>query len=375
MFTKQSEINRNSSLDILKVIGIFLVILSHVVFSFNVVAERREIMSVYCSTMSIQHLATSFLMYAGAFGNCIFTIITAWFLLDRDECNYKKWFFMGFETWLISFFIFIYVSYICKRELDSDLIYMSIIPISYGTNWYISCYLLFYPLHKYLNKLIKSFDRITLFRCTVTLNVLYVLINFLREGYFFFFTPLSLWIAIYFLMAYLKKYKMDLMNNIKLNTIVAFVSFLGLILLVVFTNYLGLKFTFFSYMLQRWNVKGNPFALICVIAVFNIFRQFDFKNSFISYLSSLSLLVYLFHENSILRVLYRPNFVEYWLNVVGSNNTLICVLISTILIFIISIIICTIYNFSVRYIIRNVSSVLYQFFHKTWIMIEKKLIQ
>ena len=278
---KSNATKRNSSLDLLKVIGIFLVVLCHVVNSFNIVAERNNIMSVYNSTSVFQYLLVSILMYAGTFENSIFVVFSTWFLLEKDECDYRKMFFMGFETWLISVFILFFIIAICKRNIDPDLIYTSLLPISFGTNWYVSCYLLFYPLHKYLNKLIKSFDKTTLFRCMVVLNVLYVLINFLREDLFFF-TPLNLWIAIYFFISYLKTYKMEWMNNFKANIIVAVITFLLLIILILFTNYLGLRFTFFSFMLQRWNVKGNPLALICTIAIFNIFRQFKFNNKLIT---------------------------------------------------------------------------------------------
>lgn len=370
---KSNATKRNSSLDLLKVIGIFLVVLCHLVNSFNIVAEKNNIMSVYNSTSVFQYLLVSILMYAGTFGNSIFVVFSTWFLLEKDECDYRKMFFMGFETWLISVFILFFIIAICKRNIDPDLIYTSLLPISFGTNWYISCYLLFYPLHKYLNKLIKSFDKTTLFRCMVVLNVLYVLINFLREDLFFF-TPLNLWIAIYFLISYLKTYEMEWMNNFKDNIIVAVITFLLLIILILFTNYLGLRFTFFSFMLQRWNVKGNPLALICTIAIFNIFRQFKFNNKLITYLSSLSLLVYLFHENLILRVLYRPNFVEYWLNIVGSNNSLTCVLLCTILIFVISIIVCTLYDLSIRIIVRKISASMYCFLHNLWIKLENKVI-
>lgn len=50
----------------------------------------------------------------------------------------------------------------------------------------------------------------------------------------------------------------------------------------------------------------NPFLLAMSIAMFNIARNIHFKNRFINYISKLSLLIYIIHENIILEHILDP---------------------------------------------------------------------
>ena len=76
--------------------------------------------------------------------------------------------------------------------------------------------------------------------------------------------------------------------------------------LTLLTNYLGLHISFLANKVTHWGGNNSPFLLMIAISLFNIFNKMSFRNTPINYISGLSLLVYLFHENLLFRRYVRP---------------------------------------------------------------------
>jgi hypothetical protein len=106
----------------------------------------------------------------------------------------------------------------------------------------------------------------------------------------------------------MKTYHEDLLKNRKISIILFLVGYVGLVAEIVATYYIGnVKSIFFlSGDGMRWNMWFNPFEWFFAFGAFNLFRSFHFHNLFINRLSSLSLLIYLIHENFLVRDYWRP---------------------------------------------------------------------
>ena len=87
-----------------------------------------------------------------------------------------------------------------------------LLPVTFDTNWYVTCYLVFYPVHPFLNWLIKKMDQRTLLKTTLVLLLLYVFANFMLANRFHF-SSLILWVTLYFAIAYMKFYLPDLSSD------------------------------------------------------------------------------------------------------------------------------------------------------------------
>ena len=87
------------------------------------------------------------------------------------------------------------------------------------------------------------------------------------------------------------------------------------------------SFAIFDNKLLRWSTFCSPFLLITAISMLNIARNIHFNNKIVNYISSLSLLIYIIHENQLLRTFYRPLMWNYVYNQFGYVDILFCMFI------------------------------------------------
>ena len=102
------------------------------------------------------------------------------------------------------------------------------------------------------------------------------------------------------------------------------------LLFLVILNQLGLKINMFDGKMLRMNSFANPIIILISFSCFNIFSTLDLKKRLISNLSSITLYIYMIHENQLIRDYLKPVFFENY----GCN------LISVLKLFFLSIVIC-----------------------------------
>lgn len=361
---------RNSSIEALKIVAIILIVISHVVQTLGIkgnayISYSDYAVNIQMATKDIQLLIISMLRYCGTIGNTIFFICSAWFFLDNNRINRKKILVMIADVWIISVIILSIVFFI-ERKIKGSLVIASFFPILFENNWYINCYLMFYLLHPILNKVIAALDQRTLFRMTAIMSLMYFVLAFgnrltallFNMGTVFFESTIIIWMVIYFLLAYMRKYT-RFMDDINVNKFLVSIGLLGSILMVILSNMLGLKNSIFSESLLIWNEANNPFIVCFAIGSFNIARSKSFENKVINYISKLSLCIYLFHENRILRNIYRPAMWQYVYTNFGYNNILIWVLVLTLVTALFGLISSFVYYESIHKIVTKYSRRLY----------------
>ena len=289
---------RNSSIELLKIIAMIMIAISHS-------AQRDEMFSEY-----IVYIA--FIRQLGQIGNAIFIICSAYFLVDSNKTKKEKIINIILDSFTISM-IFLIITLISGVNVSAETIIRQFIPISLGNNWFISCYLLFYIIHPYLNIIIEKIDKKQFTRLSVGL-LIYVFLQFLFKNKLYY-SYLIGFVIIYFLVAYMKKYLINFTKNIKLNLIILIVSIILSFLVIVVTNQLGMKFDFFKDKILYWNRFINFILLAIAISMFNLFNSIKMKNKFINSIASLSLLFYLIHDNMLFRDYIKPilynNYFQY----------------------------------------------------------------
>lgn len=302
--TFSTKKERNSGIELLKIIAIVLIVISHVVYTLKTVnpyiSYNGYVVDLSIATADIWKFILAIFSYFGALGNSIFFICSAWFLLRSSKYNKQKWFFMLCEIWFVSMFIFVVMLIIRKGDISGEIFLNSIMPTTFASNWYLTCYLLFWPIHPLLNVVINKLDKQHLFRISTALFVIYACFNFIKKDSFFPST-IILWITIYFVMAYIQLYLKNFADSVKYNFVLLLVGFVGWFGIAFMANFLGLHISFLSDKVLRWQTNYNPFLIILAIALFNLMRKLTFTNKIVNYISSLSLLVYIIHENIVLR--------------------------------------------------------------------------
>lgn len=378
IINRGKENNRNSSIELIKIIAIFLIVINHVIQTIGTensfIFYHDYVINLNVATTNIQQLILSILRYSGTIGNTIFFACSAWFMIDSKKFNVKKWFHLLFEVWVISIVI-LAITYINRSgNIDVGIIIKSMLPTTFENNWYITCYLLFYLAHILLNKIIHEISQIQLLRISAALIIIYIGINFVINGLFFC-TDLILWIVIYFIISYIKIYCQNFVKNKKINIFLLCFGIIAHISIIIFTNFIGLRIHFFSNWLLRWNNASNPFIIFSVIALINLLHATKFHSNFINNFSKLSLLIYIIHENIIIRTYYRPYFINYIYENYGYKYILLWVILLSIAIFIISAIISHVYDLTLRKYVNRLCLLVYKIFSTQWKKVEKFLIK
>lgn len=365
---------RDSGIELLKIFAIFVIVINHTVQSLTNEAynipNNGFVIDISRATTNIQCILLQIFRHFGVLGNSVFFICSAWFLLKSKNWNKKKWLFMVIEIWVVSIVIFIITYIILHGNISIGIIISSLFPRTFGNNWYMTCYLLFYPIHPILNSIVNMMNQRQLFRSTLVMVFLYVFMNFINCSWFFS-SAIILWITIYFAIAYMQKYLMSFVDNIRENIILFIIGVIGFIGIILITDICGLYSQVLSDKVMRWVNNCNPFLLAMSIAMFNIARNIHFKNRFINYISKLSLLIYIIHENIILRTYFRPAMWNYVYKRFGYSDVIQWVFIISFIIFIFGILCSILYVLTLQRFVNKVSGKLYEVVRIKYLLFEK----
>lgn len=378
---------RNSNIEALKILAILSIVTSHVVLSLETksayISSNAYLISLSHATDNVQNLIASMMRYGGEFGNTIFFICSAWFLLeDNRHVNKKKIMYMLADVWVVSVLLLLVVFACTKGQLSGRLILQSFFPTTFENNWYITCYIIFYIIHPFLNFIIDSIQQKTLLRLNALAFTMYFIIAFscrvlsylLGAGTEFFSSRLVIWTVIYFMLAYIKLYADEICNRKKYNVWLIAFGFIGNSSLIMITNILGMKFNIFAEALQIWIVPYNPFLLALGVGLLGLARSSAVENKVINYTAGLSLYIYIIHENLLLRLIYRPLMWKYIYERFGYEYILCWILILTAVVFAFALLVSIVYCKTIRRLTIRVCDYSFHCLAKIWNNIEKCIL-
>ena len=370
----KKKVSRDSGIEFLKILAIIIIVTSHVVQTLCSGNQPYSI-DITKATTNLQYIILLIFRHFGGWGNALFFVCSAWFLLKSNTVNKKKWLFMYIEIWVVSIIILISTYVILHGEISKKIIIRSILPTIYNNNWYMTCYLVFYPIHSMLNVIIKHMRQTILFRSSIYLAFLYIGFNFVFGGGMFFTSNLILWITIYFVIAYIQYFCMDFVCNLKANIQLLVFNIICFVGIIALTEFMGLHFTSLSNKMMYWDNNCNPFLIGMSIAMFNIAQNIHFTNRIVNYISSLSSLIYIIHENLIIRTYFRPKLWNYIYSNYGYHYILGWVFIAVVVVFLFGTILAILYELTIRKFVSLLSNKIYQFLKIKYICVEKKILK
>lgn len=350
---------RESGIESLKIIAMLLIVVSHVAQTYGTSHGALNISNAYFinvahATKNINNLITIFFRYFGALGNDIFFIASTWFLLESKKIKKQKIFEIIVDVWVVSITILLLFIMLYPGNISKIHILKSILPITTASNWYITCYILFYIIHTGLNVIINKMNQKQHLSFDALLIFLYGIICTIKSE-FLYFNYLIQFIMIYFIIAYAKKYMNKTVSNIKVNKKILLVSSITLIVLILSTNFLGLKILFLSSKMIHWSKGNNPLIILIAFSLFNISRDKSFVNKTINKWSSLTLLIYVIHENILFRTYLRPYIFVFIKDSFGYKYIILWILVISIILFLISSLIALIYTKLLQKITKHIA--------------------
>lgn len=350
---------RNSGIELLKIIGILLIVISHVTQTIgsdfsSILGFNDYYVNLGQATSSMQTFFLIILRYSGTLGNTIFFVCSSWFLVEKKETNINKIWKMLLDVFVISIiWLFAMLIFYKPSDIGMKLIIKSIFPTFFQNNWYITNYILFCFIAPFLNIIIERIDQKMHLSIAIILFVCYLFFAFIYtfpgDSY------LSTWICIYFVISYFKLYCQKFCLSKKINISLICIGFIGTIMLISITNFVGLKIDFFSSKVLHWNKNNNFLNIFLAFGALNIFSKINKKSKIINYVSSLSMLIYIIHENILFRTIIRPRIWQYIYINFGYNYVLgwTCIYVATL--FIASMIIAIVYKLSLQRLVYKFS--------------------
>ena len=343
MGTKEYKV-RESGIELIKVIALLMIVIYHcIIIAGNGIFVNAGI--VYdAATENLTGRVLQVMCYMGNIGNLIFYIASCWFLVDKSSVRINKIAVIIVDCVVVSIGVMSIAMALGKEVAIADVL-KSCFPLTFCLNWFIVAYVLIYLLHPLFNMILESITQHRLLQYNMLFGVLYCVIAQIN-GEAFFYTDLVGFIGIYFMVAYAKKYMRKIIDKVKINVIMLISGTICLVMLQCATNKIGMYVTFLD--MQKWNKLCNPLVIAIAFSLFNIFKQISFKSSVINYASSLSLLVYILHENYIFRRYFRINLMyDMWCRT-GQVNILIFVMGFGIGLFVVTILIAMVYKHLVQ---------------------------
>ena len=367
---KKNYLQRDSGIELLKVIAIFLIIINHLTQTWLIYSKTELIIS----SMDAEQFMFLFFRHFGSIGNLVFFTCSAWFLLDKQHSKKEKIIQMLMDIWVISM-LYLAIPLATKADFVSrSLIIQSLFPTTFENNWYLTAYLLFYMIVPFLNKILTNLNRKAHLRAVLVLVVLYLVINNITVKEAFFCSKMTVWITIYFIIAYMKRYQGKYADNTKRNALVLALSIPALVAFILFIYFVCLKLSLSDKWLMHWNRSNNPIIIVMAIAALNVAKNASFKNALINYISSLSLLIYIIHENLIFRTYYRKYMFEILFRYVEKTHIWAWILLLAVVLFFASFIAATIYKFTLQKLIAKLSTWLLTVFKNIYLKIENKIV-
>ncbi len=374
--TQPAHSARRSGIELLKILAIFMIVISHVIQTMHspnpFVPYRDYLIDLDLASCSLSNFILVLMRHFGVLGNTVFFICSAWFWLESDKFSKKKWFFMFSEIWFISVLFLLGFEIYMHGDLPLSLAVKSLFPTLFKNNWYLTCYLLFYPIHPMLNYVIKKMSQKVLFRTAFVSFMLYGIVNFIKWG-FFFTSSLILWVSIYFVTAYVKQYA-KLNGNKKKNVVLLISGIAGFVLTSAVLNILGLKIPAFDGKMLHTASNSNPFLIIITFALLNLCEMLKFKSAPVNYISSLSLLIYIIHDNLIVRTYLRPFLINLIYEKSGYGNKVLFVLLFAGATFLFSLAVAFLYDKTLRRPFKTVSGKVYELIKNVYLRAEAAIL-
>lgn len=348
---------RDISIDILKIIAMVGIVIGHIRPADNA-AWTNSFFTLGNSTRDVSLFILSFLGYLGAFGNCLFIICSAYFLTKRNsKPRIKKVVDMISDNWFISICFLIIAICVGIHPSLSELV-RTVFPVSYGMNWFVGCYILYYLTYYYLNILIEHLSKRELLRICTFLFILYFVIYFLLPKAILYFNYYLGFICIHFFIAYSEKYLINKSQNISSNVKLTAIGILGTFMLAVGINCLGLRYSIFNGQISYFSYFNNALIFLASYAIFNLVKNsngggYRDKPNIITRISSQSIIIFMLHENLYFRLYFKTAIFQQYLTNYGIKWILAFSLMFAIAVYVISLLVALLYNLTISGFIHH----------------------
>ena len=365
--SKEGKKIRNSSFEVLRIILMYLIILSHIKFHTKAFPNLEE--KNYLKIITGKYITLRIISNYGALSDIIFIMITGYFSIKRLNFNYTKFILIASETYLYHY-LFYYLSFILKDKYKNiemlkqktGSVYFPLITIL--GHWFTQHYLLLLIFMPFINTALLSLSHEQYKTLIILIFIFYCILKPFINIYkisssIFSVTQLLKLILPYIFGAYIRLFDL---KYTKLWKIYGIISFSLTVILEIITEYLSLSYKNYIFISYNYEIAlsiNSPLSFICSVGVITIFKDIKKYSKFINFISVSVLGIYLIHANKNI----SPFIYNGWfpLNDYNEDYFFVKYFIKAFIIFVICLIIDIIRRFTIGFIIEKILEYLIKF--------------
>lgn len=305
---------RNSNIELLRIISMFMIVLSHssvhsgIVYNTVPLSFNKYIMECFI---------------LGNLGVIIFMMISGYYMINNKKIVLSKLFKILFQVLFYSIIIYTITCILKINTFSKKELLKVLLPISFKQYWFITVFIIIYLFSPFMNKLLNSLTKKE-YQCLLVLELLIFSLMRMITTNDYYGNELIQLTCFYCLGGYLGKYNVDFLKNKRNNYLTIIISSIIMFGSILILELLGLKYNMIlnhtTYLLYRTSI----FAIIFSISLVALFaNKTVFYNKVINTISGTTFGIYLIHENGYLRnyiwtkifkineMFYKPYLVFY----------------------------------------------------------------
>lgn len=345
---------RQMNFELLRIICMIMIISTHFLGHGEILDKSQ-----YGSFSYVVYWFLRAAVYPGV--NC-FVLLTGYFMV-KSSMNVSKIFKFAVQVWVYTILCFVIHTMIFSGSIGIKVLYTSFLPLISNTYWFSTQYVLLLLAVPFLNIIIKNINKKQhLLFIGILLTVYCVVPSFAywTREYFGQGKDLMWFVTLYVTSSYISIYGLNLS---KIRCVLGYViSISGLLLSNLLIAELTQRIIGVSKAVELFYRNNSPFVFVAAICLFVYFKETKINNlvfkTIISKISPYAFGVYLFHENPLIRLKlwglikpYRFMDISY-----GTILTIVYMLISALLIYLIGSLINIIYNCIFNGIVKKISA-------------------
>ena len=318
---KQKE--RNSNFELMRIFSMLFIILWHI-YMYGGIRKNPRIINNGVS-LFFEFIIFVLIVHANSF------VIVSGYFQHNKKFELKKLFSLidislFYRIIIVCALLFLNIISISKVELIK---YFSPLVPTYNIEyWFIRVFTFLYIFSPFLNILINKMTKKQHFHLLLVSFLIFSIFPFISGNMFYdnYGYTLCNFIFLYFIGSFISKYKVKdiILEKISVN-LYRLILIIVFILLAIF-NYciyktssqvlgMGNVISEFSRSINSMHIAySNPFVIVQTIVYMLFFETFSFKSKIINKISSLTLGIYLIHNNT-----YLTQFIYKWLKIDNGN--------------------------------------------------------
>ena len=268
----------------------------------------------------------------GLLGDVIFLVISSWFLASSRRVKVRKVASMILTVFIVSVAWYLIIIGLGYRP-DAMTTVRQFFPTIFQNNWFISYYIVLYLIHPLLNMVIRRLGAKELGICVLLLGIMCFGVIW-GAGVHLGVLRILVFVAIYFIVAWLKFYGKKFTHSLKLNVTVLVVSVVLYFAMRIAMNYIGLATDTLEGELHAWIHINNPVMLALSLSAFNLALRRNFVSKPVNKLGAVSMLVYIIHRNNLFVKYLQGEYFDYAITRFGSDALIPAILILAVIFFV-----------------------------------------